>query len=1074
MDKIQKHPVLDIPVSEKVTFRFQGKQVVTEKGVTIAVALHRAGFPVHSHSSDNRKRSLQCGIGKCGACEMLVDGAVRRICITRVDGVKEVSEIPRDFIPAIPEKNLPGIKRIYKTTVAIIGAGPAGLACREELIRHNIENIVIDNNGETGGQFVMQTHPFFFFEKEKKIGVMRGFDIAAKLAGDNREGIFLNSTVWDIFEGKRLAVKDLNTDEIYYADADYLVVATGALPTVPAFENDDLPGVYTASVIQKMMNKGLTLPGRSVLTVGAGNIGYLTSYQLIQAGARVKAIVEAQPVEGGFPVQADRIRRQGVPVLTSHRLIKAIPNSDKSGITGAVIAACEGMKIIPGTEKLIDGIDTINICTGLTPDNQLIKKGNEVFGRKCYGAGDAMHTGEGTSAVLRGKMAALEIIMEMGTEDVYKEYLRITDDYIQSHHTPVQVLNEPYQPDDERKTKKPFVLIDCLHSFACNPCAFACSHEAITKNSTSSVPHIDYNKCTGCMDCVNQCPGLAIFGYDTGKSRVFIPFEIFAEKNEAVFLVNKRGDKVGEGYIEKILRKPNKTNVAVVKASGLNDEELMQVRGFIAGKDYPEPLNLKPVEYRQEQEIYLCHCEDVTADKVLQVVGDRKIISVDEIRHLTRLGAGVCRGQLCTDRLKSLLGENGIVLTGDAAPRAPLANQISLGELLPSADERIIITEKKIHRTEVSVLIAGGGIAGSALFRYFAEAGYKPVMINQGRGSSWRNIGAGRAVFGMPEIADIARHNLELFKELQQIRDIHFRETRFVNFIHDENLYRIMDNSRSWSGGRMIEPKDFKNEISPFISKDTGKKYLAAFLTPDCWQANPGLAVDLIRSLGKAAGGEIYEDCQLVEVHKANGHFIVLTKDHNNRYIEFHTGHFVNALGKDVKKFAKQLNIETGLYSVKHQAFITRRIPNLGLNGQPLDMLIDRASHKGFINFYCQQLAETGQLIGCAETIGENGDAGSNIRINTKEFTEAIAEKLVSWIPQLSSAGLQAVWAGNYVEPRMIADTENGLLAGLQGSGFMFGQYLAKMYVDKYLGKAVPSYFERLKLTGDGLKNRTV
>jgi hypothetical protein len=33
----------------------------------------------------------------------------------------------------------------------------------------------------------------------------------------------------------------------------------------------------------------------------------------------------------------------------------------------------------------------------------------------------------------------------------------------------------------------------------------------------------------------------------------------------------------------------------------------------------------------------------------------------------------------------------------------------------------------------------------------------------------------------------------------------------------------------------------------------------------------------------------------------------------------------------------------------------------------------------------------------------------------------------------------------------------------------MLGQYLAKIYVDKMLGKEVPSYFERLKLSGDGL-----
>ncbi|HCT69843.1 MAG TPA: pyridine nucleotide-disulfide oxidoreductase, partial [Bacteroidales bacterium] len=82
MHKIEVHPILEIKESEKITFTFEGKQITGEKGFTIAAALHQAGYPVHSHSLKNRERSLECGIGKCGACEMLVDGQIRRICIT--------------------------------------------------------------------------------------------------------------------------------------------------------------------------------------------------------------------------------------------------------------------------------------------------------------------------------------------------------------------------------------------------------------------------------------------------------------------------------------------------------------------------------------------------------------------------------------------------------------------------------------------------------------------------------------------------------------------------------------------------------------------------------------------------------------------------------------------------------------------------------------------------------------------------------------------------------------------------------------------------------------------------------
>ena len=93
MYRIEQHPILDIPQTEVVEFLFEGKPVQGRKGYTIAKALHEAGYPVHSHSLQGRNRSLECGIGKCGACEMLVDGRVRRICITKVDGVKEVKRV---------------------------------------------------------------------------------------------------------------------------------------------------------------------------------------------------------------------------------------------------------------------------------------------------------------------------------------------------------------------------------------------------------------------------------------------------------------------------------------------------------------------------------------------------------------------------------------------------------------------------------------------------------------------------------------------------------------------------------------------------------------------------------------------------------------------------------------------------------------------------------------------------------------------------------------------------------------------------------------------------------------------
>ncbi|MEI6347669.1 MAG: FAD-dependent oxidoreductase [Bacteroidota bacterium] len=1071
MYKITKHPILTIPENKETSFLFNGETIVGQEGYTIAAALHQSGHPVHSHSIDHRERSLECGIGKCGACEMLVDGEIRRICLTLVDSVKEVKEVPNDYQPKIVKYPSENPTKIYKTQVVIVGAGPAGLACRELLIEHNIRNIVVDNNATIGGQFNMQTHQFFFFEKEKKYGGMRGFDIAKTLAGENHEGILLNSTVWDILEGKRVAIKNIQTDEIYYIDADYIVTATGAVPFVPAFENDDLPGVYTAAVFQKMMNVEHTLLGKNVLTVGAGNIGYLTSYQGYQAGATIKAIIEAQSKEGGFPVQANRVRRLGIPVLTSHILLKAIPNKTHDGIIGAVVAKCENFKPIPGTEQIIDGIDIINICTGLVPDDQILIKSKHVFGMQSYGVGDAIRIGEGTSAVLRGKQAALEIAMELGAKVNYDEYLELSKEYIDSQQHPVRVIEEPALPTSERMMEKGFVQIDCLYGFACNPCQFACPHGAILKTSTNTVPEINFEKCIGCMDCVYQCPGLAIFGYNLKKDWLFLPIEYAANEGSEVFLIDNNGQKLGEGIIEKILLKANKTNIARVKSITLHGEKLVDVRGFIVKENYPEPFTTKPLTEDIESETYVCHCDDVKIDEILETLGDRKFLSVDELKHTTRLGMGPCRGKRCIPRVKQMLRPLGISIIGDATPRGPLSNQISLGSTYPNNKNEQIITNthgKSTKRINVPVLIAGGGIAGSGLLRYFAEAGLKPVLINQDRGASWRNIAGGRPAFSVPEISDIARHNLQIFKEIQSVHNIDYKPIRYISFAHDEATYKALDASRAWSDAYMIEPKDFRKEISPMFNQNL-TTYNAALITHDCWQATPGRTIDYIRNVGITSGGTILEDCELIDVSKEGNKYIALVYNHEKEYVEYCCDHFVNALGWNAEKFTNKLGIETGLFPVKHQAFITRRLPLLGKNGDSLDMIIDRRHYKGFSAVYGQQLHDTGQIIGCASPAIDAVETGKNLKINSKEFLEIVSEVFVDWIPELSSVGFQAVWSGYYTEPRYVVDPELGLMTGLRGHGFMLGMYLAKLYVDKYMGKDVPEYMERLKLSGDGL-----
>src|SRR5690606_28491660 len=109
-----------------------------------------------------------------------------------------------------------------------------------------------------------------------------------------------------------------------------------------------------------------------------------------------------------------------------------------------------------------------------------------------------------------------------------------------------------------------------------------------------------------------------------------------------------------------------------------------------------------------------------------------------------------------------------------------------------------------------------------------------------------------------------------IFKDLQKIHNINYFETRYITFAHDQETYKNLELSKQWSDAYMVDPKNFDKEISPFINKNLGETYISALVSKDCWQATPGIVVNLLRNIGLENGGEIKENCELIDVKKDN------------------------------------------------------------------------------------------------------------------------------------------------------------------------------------------------------------
>ncbi|MBW2057640.1 MAG: FAD-dependent oxidoreductase [Deltaproteobacteria bacterium] len=317
-----------------------------------------------------------------------------------------------------------------KTEIAVVGAGPAGMAAAIEAGRAGARVIVIDENQRPGGQLFKQIHKFFGSEAHRAgtRGVQIGLDLLRE-AEEAGVATLLDTVVYGIFSDRCLGLaREHHTEEL---EADAVILATGASENALAFPGWTLPGVMGAGATQTLIHIHRVLPGKRALMVGAGNVGLIVSYQLLQAGAKVVAVVEGLPAIGGYGVHASKVRRAGVPILTGHTVLRA---EGREGVERAVIARVdENWKPIAGTERTLE-VDTICLAVGLSPLAELawmagcefryipalggwvpLHDGNMETTRKgIYVAGDLAGIEEASTAMEEGRLAGLAAAQSLG------------------------------------------------------------------------------------------------------------------------------------------------------------------------------------------------------------------------------------------------------------------------------------------------------------------------------------------------------------------------------------------------------------------------------------------------------------------------------------------------------------------------------------------------------------------------------------------------------------------------------------------------------------------------------------
>ncbi|OFW62892.1 MAG: hypothetical protein A2Z35_04070 [Actinobacteria bacterium RBG_19FT_COMBO_36_27] len=483
---------------------------------------------------------------------------------------------------------------MIETEIAIVGAGPAGLAAACASAQFGSKVVVFDENNQPGGQLVKQTHKFFG-SKEHLAGI-RGVDIGEKLY--NRAlslgvDVRLGTAVWGYFENQ-LAIVSNNQAKLVCSKK--IIVATGASENVLSFPGWTLPGVMGAGGAQTLMNLHRVLPGKKILMVGAGNVGLIVSYQMLQAGVEVVAVVEAASKIGGYKVHADKILRNGVPILTSHTVKEALGRKQVEKVIIAQVGS--DFSIIPKTERELD-VDTICLAVGLTPLTELMwligcemkyyadlggfipvhDQNMETSVLGIYVAGDAAGIEEASIAMEEGRIAGIAAAESLGyilsdKAAIIKD--KAEESLLQLRMNPTFAPSRPQESNEKDFLNKSgaIPIIDCNECIPCNPCETTCPYGCIqVGNTITNLPSLNLEKCTGCGQCVLACPGLAIFllerDFSEDQAAITVPYEFLPlpEKGENVIALDRNGSEICEGEIINVRLTKKADRTALVKVA---------------------------------------------------------------------------------------------------------------------------------------------------------------------------------------------------------------------------------------------------------------------------------------------------------------------------------------------------------------------------------------------------------------------------------------------------------------------------------------------------------------------------
>lgn len=336
-----------------------------------------------------------------------------------------------------------------RADVAVVGAGPAGMAAAIAASESGAHVIVLDEYRRMGGQFFKRAAPEFKLQPSQLSPEhAAGERLRSQVASKGIE-VLSDTLVWGVFDDKVLMLYGEGKSSALQARA--IVIATGAYDRPVAFPGWTLPGVMTAGGAQTIARTQWVKPGRRVVIAGAGPFAMPVAQQVVRSGAEIVAIVEAtRPFEwlahaGALWGQWPRFKEafnywrslHGVPVLFGHKIVRA---TGRDSVEAVEIGAVDReWHSIEGSTRRLEA-DALALAYGFLPNIELAdacgcKLRWDGFGAawfvKCdaamatsvsgvFAAGEITGIAGSAVAMAEGRLAGISAAEHVGTIDAHE------------------------------------------------------------------------------------------------------------------------------------------------------------------------------------------------------------------------------------------------------------------------------------------------------------------------------------------------------------------------------------------------------------------------------------------------------------------------------------------------------------------------------------------------------------------------------------------------------------------------------------------------------------------------------